>query len=257
VIVTGAAGQLGAALQEQFPDALPLTRADWDVTLPPPRIDDAALVLHAAAWTDVDGAEDDPQGAAAVNVGGTTHAAELGVPLVYYSSDYVFDGRKRDPYVESDAPNPLSAYGRSKAHGEAAAGERAWVVRTSGLFGPTGTNFVRTMLRLGFERDEVAVVDDQRSAPTYVGHLAAATRELLDRPFGVWHVAASGDCTWAEFAETIFEEAGVDCRVRRVTTAELGHPAPRPAYSVLRSEKGAPALPHWREGLRECLRRLR
>ena len=109
------------------------------------------------------------------------------------------------------------------------------------------------MLRLGAERDEVAVVDDQRGCPTYVGHLAAATRAVLELPFGVYHVAAAGDCTWADFAEAIFEEAGLDCRVRRIPTAELGRPAPRPAYSVLRSEKGAPELPHWREGLRECL----
>src|SRR5204863_8281245 len=118
----------------------------------------------------------DPQGAAAVNVGGTANAAALGAPLVAYSSDYVFDGRKREPYLESDAPSPLGAYGLTKLHGEAAAGEEAWIVRTSWLFGPTGRNFVRTMLRLGAERDEVAVVDDQRGSPTYVGHLAEATR---------------------------------------------------------------------------------
>jgi dTDP-4-dehydrorhamnose reductase len=223
--------------------------------MPPPAIE-ADVVLHTAAWTDVDGAERDPQGAAAVNVGGTRHAAELGAPLVYYSTDYVFDGAKREPYVESDPPNPLSAYGRSKLHGEGAAGEQAWIVRSSGLYGPTGTNFVRTMLRLGSERDEVAVVDDQRTAPTYVGHLAAATRELLDRPFGIWHLAAEGDCIWAELAEAIFAEAGVDCRVRRISTEALGRPARRPPYSVLRSEKDAPTLPHWREGLRECLSRI-
>ena len=145
---------------------------------PPPRLEPGDLVLHAAAWTDVDGAEDDPQGAAAVNVGGTANVAALGAPLVYYSTDYVFDGRKREPYVESDGPNPQSAYGRSKLHGEAAAGEQAWIVRSSWLFGPTGHNFVRTMLRLGAERDEVSVVDDQRGSPTYVGHLAAATRQV-------------------------------------------------------------------------------
>jgi len=236
-----------------------LSRADWDVSLPPPLVAAPDLVLHAAAWTDVDGAEDDPQGAAAVNVGGTANVASLGVPLVYFSTDYVFDGTKREPYVESDAPNPQSVYGRTKLHGEAAAGERAWIVRSSWLFGETGHNFVRTMLRLGAERDEVAVVGDQRGSPTYVGHLAKATRELVERglPFGRWHLAAEGDCTWADFAEAIFEEAGLECRVRRITTEELGRPAPRPAYSVLRSEHpDAPQLPHWREGLRECLQRL-
>jgi dTDP-4-dehydrorhamnose reductase len=110
---------------------------------------------------------------------------------------------------------------------------------------------------LGAERDELAVVDDQRGSPTYTAHLAAAVRELLELPTGLWHIAAEGDCTWASFAEAIFEEAGLECRVRRITAAELGRPARRPAYSVLRSERGgAPELPHWREGLRACLERL-
>jgi dTDP-4-dehydrorhamnose reductase len=260
VLVTGAGGQLGTAICEAFAadDVLPLRRADWDVALPPPADMVAPdLVVHCAAWTDVDGAESDPQQAAAVNVGGTQHAAALGAPLVVFSTDYVFDGCKGAPYVESDGPAPRSVYGRTKLLAEAAAGENAWVVRSSWLFGWTGTNFVRTMLRLGAERDEVAVVDDQRGCPTYVGHLAGAVRELVALPKGTWHVAADGDCTWAEFAEAIFAEAGLDCRVRRIDSAELGRPAPRPAYSVLRSERaGAPRLPHWREGLRECLARL-
>lgn len=257
-LITGAGGQLGRALLDQFaPDgAVGLTRAEWDVELPPPGGLKPDVVLHAAAWTNVDGAEDDPQGAAAVNVGGTANAASLGVPLVYYSTDYVFDGRKREPYLESDGPNPLSAYGRTKLNGEAAAGERAWIVRSSWLFGPTGQNFVRTMLRLGRDRREIDVVGDQCGSPTYVGHLAAATRQVLELPYGVYHVAAAGEATWADFAEAIFAEAGLRTRVRPITTAELGRPAPRPAYSVLRSEKGAPALPHWREGLRETLERL-
>jgi dTDP-4-dehydrorhamnose reductase len=168
----------------------------------------------------------------------------------------VFDGRKGGPYVESDEPNPLSAYARAKRAGEREV-RRGWVVRSSWLFGPTGRNFVRTMLALGERRDEVAVVDDQRGCPTYVGHLAPATRRILDLPEGVWHVAADGECTWAEFAEAIFAEAGLPCRVRRISTAELGRPARRPANSVLRSERpGAPTLPHWREGLRACLDRL-
>lgn len=262
MLITGAGGQLGRALAEEFAGdgVAAVTRDEWDVTLPPPPgLEPGGLVLHAAAWTDVDGAEDDPQDAAAVNVGGTANVAALGVPLVYYSTDYVFDGRKREPYLESDGPNPQSAYGRSKLHGEAAAGGEAWIVRSSWLFGPTGHNFVRTMLRLAAERDEVSVVDDQRGSPTYVGQLAAATRQIVDLPYGVYHVAAEGDATWADFAEAIFEEAGLDTRVRRIATAELDPPrkAPRPAYSVLRSEKGAPVLPHWREGLRECVAAIR
>jgi dTDP-4-dehydrorhamnose reductase len=257
VLITGAAGQLGRALQEVFADeeVVPVDRDEWNLVEPfPEDLPRPDLILHAGAWTDVDGAEEDPQSAAAVNVGGTLNIAELGAPLVYFSSDYVFDGRKRQPYVESDAANPLSAYGRSKLHGEAAAGEDAWIVRTSWLFGPTGANFLRTMLRLGQNRDEVRVVADQRGCPTYVGHLAPAVRELLELPNGLWHLAAEGECTWAGFAEAIFEEAGVRCRVVPISAAEYGLPAPRPAYSVLRSERpGAPMLPHWREGLRACL----
>jgi dTDP-4-dehydrorhamnose reductase len=264
VLITGAGGQLGRALEQAFADddVLALTRADWDVTQPLGLAVDREeldLVLHTAAWTDVDGAEADPQGAAAVNVAGTAHAAALRAPLVTFSTDYVFDGRKRSPYVESDGPNPSSAYGRTKLHGEAAAGPSAWVLRTSWLFGATGHNFLRTMLRLGAERDEVSVVDDQRGCPTYVGHLAESVRRLVDGdlPKGLWHVAADGDCTWADFAEAIFEDAGIDCRVRRVSTAQLERPAPRPAYSVLRSERaGAPRLPHWRDGLRACLAQM-
>lgn len=256
VLVTGAGGQLGAALREAFSDADARTHAELDVTEPLALGYLPELVLHAAAWTDVDGAEAAEAEALRVNVEGTRNVAALGAPVVYYSSDYVFDGTKRDPYVESDEPAPLGAYGRSKLLGERELRE-GWIVRSSWLFGWSGHNFVRTMLRLGAERDEVQVVDDQRGSPTYVGHLAEATRELVRLPGGVWHVAAEGEATWADFAEAILAEAGLDCRVVRISTEELARPAPRPAYSVLRSERdGAPRLPHWRDGLRECLARL-
>ena len=253
-LITGSGGQLGAALAETFPGADARPRAALDVTRPFSA--DADLVLHAAAWTNVDGAEADPEGAELLNVAGTRNVVALGAPVVYYSSDYVFDGAKRSPYVESNPTGPRSVYGRTKLAGEQEVRE-GWIVRTSWLFGWTGTNFVRTMLRLGAERDEVRVVDDQRGSPTYVGHLAGATRELVELPGGIWHVAAGGECTWAEFAEAIFEGAGLECRVVPISTEEYGAPAPRPAYSVLRSERpGAPQLPHWREGLRDCLVRL-
>jgi dTDP-4-dehydrorhamnose reductase len=258
LLVTGAGGQLGRALAEAFRDeeVIALDRAAWDVRQPPPALPRLDAVFHAAAWTDVDGAEADEEGALAVNAGGTRRVVSLGAPVVYFSTDYVFDGEKREPYVESDEPRPLSAYGRSKLAGERAV-ERGWIVRSSWLFGPTGQNFLRTMLTLGRAREEVAVVDDQRGSPTYVRHLAEATRRLLDLPHGRWHVAAEGECTWAEFAAAIFDEAGLACRVRPIATAELQRPAPRPPYSVLRSERaGAPRLPHWREGLRACLREM-
>ena len=252
-LITGAGGQLGTALAEVFDWADALGRDELDVARDIPRGYD--LVLHAAAWTDVDGAESDPAGAEAVNVLGTRNVVASGAPVVYFSSDYVFDGRKTEPYVETDEPRPLGIYGRTKLAGEREVGD-GWIVRSSWLHGWGSHNFVRTMLRLGAERDEVAVVGDQRGSPTYVGHLAHAVRDLLALPYGLYHLAAAGDCTWADFAEAIFAEAGLPARVRRISTAELGRPAPRPAYSVLRSTRGAPALPHWREGLEECLARL-
>jgi dTDP-4-dehydrorhamnose reductase len=253
VLITGARGQLGAALAEVFPRAHALGRLELDVAREVPEAYD--LVLHAAAWTNVDSAEFEPGAAEEVNVLGTRNVVAGGAPVVYFSTDYVFDGTKGEPYIESDEPHPSSVYGWTKLAGEREVRD-GWVVRSSWLFGWTSHNFVRTMLRLGAERDEVAVVDDQRGCPTYVGHLADATRKLLELPHGLYHVAADGDCTWAEFAEAIFEESGLDCRVRRITTAEFGAVAPRPAYSVLRSGRGAPALPHWRDGLRDCLRRM-
>jgi dTDP-4-dehydrorhamnose reductase len=214
------------------------------------------LVLHAAAWTDVDGAEAKPDEARRVNVEGTRNVVALGAPVVYFSTDYVFDGTKSEPYVESDESNPLSVYGQTKLDGEREI-RNGWIVRSSWLFGPTGRNFVRTMLAAGESHHEVRVVDDQRGSPTFVGHLAEAMKKLLQLPDGVYHVAAGGDCTWAEFAEAIFEAAGLTCRVVPISTEELGRPAPRPAYSVLRSEHPEiPRLPYWRDGLRECLERL-
>ena len=178
VLITGAGGQLGAALAEEFgaEDVVAVARSDWDVTQRAPAgLGPVDLALHAAAWTNVDGAEASPEGALNVNAAGTRNVVALGAPVVYYSSDYVFDGAKGEPYVESDRPAPASAYGRSKLAGEREI-RRGWIVRSSWLFGWTGHNFVRTMLRLGAEREEVAVVDDQRGSPTYVGHLASATR---------------------------------------------------------------------------------
>jgi dTDP-4-dehydrorhamnose reductase len=255
VLITGAGGQLGAALTEAFPDADARVRRFFDVTTS--TLDYRPdLVLHAAAWTDVDGAEERPDLAELVNVRGTRNVVALNAPVVYFSTDYVFDGRKREPYVEADEPHPLSAYGRTKLAGEHEV-RQGWIVRTSWLFGWTGRNFVRTMLSLSEQQDEVRVVADQVGSPTYVGHLADAIRQLIELPKGVWHVAAGGECSWADFARAIFEEAGRKCRVVEIASDELGRLAVRPPYSVLRSERpGAPSLPHWREGLRECLVRL-
>jgi dTDP-4-dehydrorhamnose reductase len=255
VLITGAGGQLGAALQERFPDADGRARDVFDVTAS--ALDyTPELVFHAAAWTDVDGAEEHPAQAELVNVQGTRNVVSLDAPVVYFSTDYVFDGAKPDAYVETDETAPLSVYGRTKLEGEREV-RAGWVVRSSWLFGWTGRNFVRTMLALGRQQDEVRVVDDQRGCPTFVGHLAAAMPELVDLSYGTYHVAADGDCTWAEFAEAIFAEAGLSCRVVPISSSELGRRAQRPANSVLRSaHPDTPRLPDWQEGLRECLQRL-
>ena len=174
------------------------------------------------------------------------------------SSDYVFDGTASEPYTEDDPTGPQSAYGRSKLAGEhavAAAGDHA-IVRSSWLFGRHGKNFVSTMLHLAEDRDELNVVADQVGCPTFTGHLAPALVEIAERRVsGVLHVAGGGSCSWHELALATFEEAGVSRIVHPVTTAEFPRPAPRPAWSVLRSTRpDGPALPPWREGLSTYLR---
>jgi dTDP-4-dehydrorhamnose reductase len=274
LLVTGAAGMLGrdvvAAAGDAGHEAVALARADLDITdaaavRAAVLAARAAAVVNCAAWTDVDRAESAEADATAVNGDGAGHlagaAAEAGALLVHVSSDYVFDGRASEPY-EEDAPTaPQGAYGRSKLAGElavAAAGGRSAIVRTAWVFGPHGKNFVDTMRRLGAEREEIAVVDDQVGCPTYTGHLAPALLEIAERGLtGVLHVAGGGRCTWFDLAEATFAEAGIDCRVKPQSTADLGRPAPRPAFSVLRSTRAdAPALPAWRDGLKAHLARV-
>jgi dTDP-4-dehydrorhamnose reductase len=172
---------------------------------------------------------------------------------VHPSTDYVFDGTASRPYVESDPASPINAYGRSKLAGEravAAANPRHFVVRSSWLFGAGGRNFVETMLRLGEERDRVNVVEDQVGSPTFTGHLAEVLVALAEgHEHGFLHVAGSGSCSWYEFARAIFDRAGTDVELHPCATSEFPRPAPRPANSVLESERGAPELPTWQEGL--------
>jgi dTDP-4-dehydrorhamnose reductase len=229
-----------------------LSRAQLDITdraAVRDTISPGDLVFNCAAWTDVDGAEEHAEEALRVNRDGARNVAEAAGTVVYVSSDYVFDGRKREPYVESDPVNPLSSYGRSKLEGERATAEanpRHFIARSAWVFGPGGKNFVETMLGLG---PEVRVVDDQVGCPTFTGHLAEALVRLAGtEDYGVHHLAASGSCSWFAFAREIFSRAAVDTRVEPCTTAEFPRPAQRPAYSVLRSERGH-RLPSWQDGL--------
>ena len=267
LLVTGAGGMLGqdvtAAAHRAGHDVLGLARRDLDITdADAVRAAVAAAapdaVVNCAAWTDVDGAEADEAQAAAVNAVGPGHlasaAAATGALLVHVSTDYVFDGTAAEPYAEDAPTNPMSAYGRTKLDGERAVAEgapRHAIVRSSWLFGSGGGNFVDTMLRLGAERDEVTVVDDQVGCPTYTGHLGPALVEIAERGLtGVIHVPGGGACSWHDLASAAFAARGLDCVIHRGRTADLGRPAPRPASSVLTSTRDdAPRLPGWRDGL--------
>ena len=250
-VVTGAGGMLGQDVA-RVSGGVALARAELDVT-DRAAVRDAIgpddLVFNCAAWTDVDRAERHEEDATRINGEGARNVAEAAGTVVYVSTDYVFDGSKREPYVESDPVDPLSAYGRSKLEGELATAEvnpRHFIVRSSWLFGTGGRNFVETMLRAGAE---VRVVDDQLGCPTFTRHLAEPlVRLAATDDFGVHHMAASGSCSWFDFAREIFARAGADTHVIPCSTADFPRPAPRPAYSVLESERGH-SLPHWREGL--------
>jgi dTDP-4-dehydrorhamnose reductase len=271
ILITGAGGMLGrdvlkaAAATGHEPRAL--ARADLDITdadavtraLAHARPD---AVINCAAWTKVDAAEEHEPEATAANGAGAgslaAAAAAAGAWTVHVSSDYVFDGAKREPYLESDPTRPLSAYGRSKLAGEEAVAEAApgthTIVRSSWLFGAGGPCFPKTMLRLADERDELNVVDDQIGCPTFTGHLAAALVQLADtRTPGVLHIAAAQQCSWYEFAVATVEAGERHCDMHPIDTSRYPLPAPRPAFSVMRSERGAPTLPDWSEGLREFM----
>jgi dTDP-4-dehydrorhamnose reductase len=273
LLITGAAGMLGldvaAAATAAGHEVLAVPRAELDIT----DLDavTAALaragvdaVINCAAYTNVDLAERSEQAARAVNGDGAGNvaraAAAAGAWTIHISSDYVFDGTKREPYVESDPVGPASAYGRSKLAGEQAVAHAApdshTIVRSSWLFGAGGPCFPATISRLAAERDELSVVDDQRGCPTFTGHLAQALVQLaLRHPVGVVHLAGAGDCTWFEFAQEVVARSGEPCEVKPTTTAQMARPAPRPAYSVLGTERAAdvPSMPHWRAGLDEYM----
>ncbi|HEY1285181.1 MAG TPA: dTDP-4-dehydrorhamnose reductase [Solirubrobacterales bacterium] len=267
LLIAGAAGMLGRDMMLAAGNAghevIGFGRTELDVTdgegvAAKIEAERPGVVINCAAWTDVDGAESDEESALAVNGGGAGNvaaaAASVGAAVLYVSTDYVFDGAKGSPYVETDQTAPLSAYGRSKLAGEeatAAANKRHFIVRSSGLFGIGGSNFVETMLRLAADHGEVLVVRDQVSSPTYTWHLAYGIVRLIEGvEFGIHHMAAGGACSWYEFAREIFEQAKIECNVLSSTTEMLGRPAARPPFSALQSQREhAIVLPPWQDGL--------
>jgi dTDP-4-dehydrorhamnose reductase len=274
ILVTGANGMLGKDVRRVGERAghelILVDLPELDIT------DERAVVafyererpeatINCAAWTNVDGAESHREAAHAVNADGAGNvaraAAQIDTPLLHISTDYVFDGNapldaagKPRPYVESDPTGPQSVYGETKLAGELqvlAASSAHTVVRTAWLYGIDGPNFVATMLRLASERDAVQVVDDQIGSPTWSGHLAPAVVGLLERGVSrLVHLTGAGSVSWNGFAKEIFRQAEVDCQVEAIPSSQMARPAPRPAFSVLETER-EDVLPMgpWQDGL--------
>lgn len=300
ILLTGADGQLGQELQRTLVplgEIIGVGRQALDLTQPD-RIRQIIseikpdLIVNAAAYTAVDKAQTEPELAKSINAVAPTIMAEEqarhGGILIHVSTDYVFDGRKNSPYTEEDAPNPLSVYGQSKLAGEEGIQKtsqslqsahqelRYIILRTAWVYGTYGkSNFVKTMLRLGAERDEIRVVADQVGTPTWACDIASSLAILGQKVHeqgapspltGIYNFTSSGIASWYDFAIAIFEEAkqlGFELKVQRVvpiTTSEYPTPATRPAYSVLAGQKITAALgshpPHWRQGLRQMLAEL-
>lgn len=273
-LVTGARGQLGTELQALLKDsAIYVDRHELDIT------SEIAVrnffdkhhfdcVINCAAYTAVDKAEDEPSEAEAVNHLGARWLAKYGKCIIHISTDYVFDGKHSTPYFENDRTDPVSVYGQSKLRGELAVmehAETAVILRTAWLYSAYGNNFLKTMLRLGKERDAVNVVSDQIGSPTFAGDLAQGIVNIL--PFiqkgekDIYHFANEGVCSWYDFAHAIMELAGLSCRVNPIESRSYPTKAVRPFYSVLSKEKIKRDfnldIPHWRDSLAGILKDLK
>ncbi|MBT2657267.1 dTDP-4-dehydrorhamnose reductase [Bacillus sp. ISL-18] len=278
VVVTGVKGQLGYDLEKQLTarnhEVFGLDRNQLDIT------DEQAVkaymesvkpdaILHCAAYTNVDAAEQDKETAYNVNALGAKFLAEAaskaGAKMVYVSTDYVFDGTASEPYEVDHPTHPLGVYGETKFAGEEFVKkslDRYFIVRTAWVFGINGNNFVKTMLRLAEERDELGVVHDQVGSPTYTVDLARFMIDLVESDqYGVYHATNEGVCSWYEFAVEIFNQAGVNVKVNPLTSEQFPRPAARPKYSVLSKKKitdqGFIPLPNWKEALSAYLREIK
>lgn len=274
VFVTGASGQVGhdicALLQERGVDHKGTSSQNLDIRDPEAVARELIqyapdVVVHCAAWTQVDLAQEHTAEVMAINVQGTQHIAaicrRLGCKLVYLSTDYVFSGEKDGAYQTDDVPDPLNVYGQSKLGGERAVTEglsRYFIVRTSWAFGAHGTNFVESMLKLSKTKHEIAVVCDQIGSPTYTKDLAQIICDMMvTEQYGIYHITNEGDCSWAQFAEEIFRQSRLPVRVLTIRAAEYGAKAPRPQNSVLEKSDldraGFPRLPTWQDALNRYL----
>ena len=277
-LITGASGQLGLALQEELArrglDFVGANSSELDISKPliVNQIVDLikpSVIINAAAWTDVDGAESNESAAFSVNAFGSQNLAiaanKSGARLVQISTDYVFSGAATVPWSENAAHNPQSIYGLSKSEGEkfvqATLPRNSYVVRTAWLYSAEGKNFAKSMTKLAFkDSEEVKVVNDQLGQPTFVGDLAKQIVKLVlsEAPVGIYHGTNSGQATWFEFAQEIFKLAGADfLRVIPVSTSLLPRPAKRPSYSVLGHDAWdnttVPAMREWKIALAEVM----
>jgi dTDP-4-dehydrorhamnose reductase len=264
ILLTGAEGQLGRVVRSGFGSHQVIAPPEAELDICDPRRLEAALdqarpdlLLNAAAYTDVDGAESDPEAAFAANVRGPRILAvtteRRGIPILHLSTDYVFDGEAGRPYHERDEPGPCSVYGRSKLEGEQAVrhtNPRHFIVRTSWLYAAEGRNFPQTMLGLA-ARPEVRVVDDQFGSPTFAPHLSAGLLELIESAcWGTYHLAGRGVASWWELASALYRERGIETPVRPVPTSEFPRPAKRPRFSALTTvQEPRILLPSWEEGV--------
>ena len=273
VLIIGAEGMLGHDLVEVMSknhDVSTTTIYTMDITDINKTIETLGninpdVVVHAAAFTDVDGSESQADLAYKVNSLGTRNVAvackETDSALVYICTDYVFDGTKGSPYYEHDQTNPIGVYGKTKLQGETYIRDilsKFYIVRTSWLYGYHGPNFVTTMLKLAETHENISVVGDQIGSPTYTVDLAKAIEKLIEKPvYGIYHVTNSEHCSWYEYAQLIFEIAGKKVDLKPVTTEEFGSPAPRPKYSVLQNYnwkmEGLPHIRSYKEALREYM----
>lgn len=271
-LITGCNGQLGTELKKRLPDAICADVDTLDITdgvavdkfVHENNID---LIINCAAYTAVDKAEDDIDLATKINVDGPLNLAKTGAKIIHISTDYVFDGRGYKPYLPDDETNPVSVYGRTKRAGELAVLENASVavvIRTAWLYSPYGNNFLKTMRRLGAEKESINVVSDQIGTPTYAGDLADAIVQIIPQmtkqTSGVYHFTNMGVCSWYDFATEIMELSGLNCVVNPIKSSEYPTRAVRPFYSVLDKSRIQTVfnikIQHWKKGLEKCLKQF-
>lgn len=272
ILITGAKGQLGLELSKLLPDALLTDVTELDIT----NLDavktfvqehKVGMIINCAAYTAVDKAEDDMDLATKINVTGPENLAKTGCKIIHISTDYVFDGLGHKPYDVTDETNPISVYGKTKRSGELAVLENAGtaiVIRTAWLYSPHGNNFVKTMQRLGAERETLNVVADQIGTPTYAADLAKAVTDVIpqikDGQKGVYHFTNEGVCSWYDFARKIMELSKLTCQINPIPSSAYPTKATRPFYSVLNKETIKQdfgiKISHWEDGLKRCLNEM-